>query len=83
MLSFMTHFPYTPSSPPKDNQSNPQSISTGNLGNWASKTRLTLLEEINKFLQKFKDTGGFEKLGKKFLPDEKAYFKAHNIPFYF
>ena len=47
------------------------------------KQDLTLLQEINKFLQKFKDTGGFEKLGKKFLPDEKAYFKAHNIPFYF
>ena len=47
------------------------------------KQDVTLLEEINKFLQKFKDTGGFEKLGKKFLPDEKAYFKAHNIPFYF
>jgi len=31
----------------------------------------------------FKDTGGFEKLGEQFLPEEKAYFKANDIPFYF
>jgi len=47
------------------------------------KQDITLLQAINKFLQEFKDTGGFEKLGEQFLPDEKAYFKAYNIPFYF
>ena len=47
------------------------------------KEDITLLQAINKFLQEFKDTGGFEKLGEQFLPEEKAYFKANNIPFYF
>ena len=47
------------------------------------KQDITLLQSINKFLQEFKDAGGFEKLGEKFLPEEKAFFKNNNIPFYF
>jgi polar amino acid transport system substrate-binding protein len=39
--------------------------------------------QINDFLENFRREGGFEKLGDEFLPDEKAYFKAHSIPFYF
>ncbi|MDG1991052.1 MAG: transporter substrate-binding domain-containing protein [Pirellulales bacterium] len=47
------------------------------------KQDITLLQAINKFLQVFQATGGFEDLGEQFLPEEKAYFKANNIPFYF
>ena len=47
------------------------------------KQDVTLLRSINAFLMKFKETGGFEKLGDKFLLKEKAYFKTNNIPFYF
>ena len=47
------------------------------------KRDVALLKSINAFLVKFKETGGFEKLGEEFLPKEKAYFKTNNIPFYF
>ena len=47
------------------------------------KQDITLLQSINEFLQEFKGAGGFEKLGEKFLPEEKAFFKNNNIPFYF
>ena len=47
------------------------------------KQDITLLQAINKVLQVFQATGGFEDLGEQFLPEEKAYFKANNIPFYF
>ena len=47
------------------------------------KQDVALLQSINEFLQEFKDAGGFEKLGETFLSEEKGYFKANNIPFYF
>ena len=43
----------------------------------------TLLEQVNRFLKDFRDEGGFERLGDEFLAEEKAYFKAEAIPFYF
>jgi polar amino acid transport system substrate-binding protein len=43
----------------------------------------SLRTQINSFLETFRREGGFEKLGDEFLPEEKAYFKAHAIPFYF
>lgn len=42
-----------------------------------------LRSDINKFLKAFRESGGFEKLGDEFLPEEKASFKAQGIPFYF
>jgi polar amino acid transport system substrate-binding protein len=39
--------------------------------------------DVNTFLKEFHAAGGFEKLGDEFLPEEKAAFKEHGIPFYF
>jgi hypothetical protein len=38
---------------------------------------------VDAFLDAFRAGGGFERLGDEFLPEEKAYFKRENIPFYF
>lgn len=38
---------------------------------------------INDFLKGFREKGGFEKLGDKFLRDQKEAFLKENIPFYF
>lgn len=42
-----------------------------------------LRRRVNEFLKKFRADGGFERLGDEFLGEEKAYFKAHAIPFFF
>lgn len=42
-----------------------------------------LLEKINAFLKEFRATGGFEKLGDKYLGDQKAAFREQGIEFYF
>jgi len=42
-----------------------------------------LRDQVNDFLKQFRAEGGFEKLGDEFLPEEKAAFKAQDIPFYF
>ena len=42
-----------------------------------------LRRRINAFLKAFRAEGGFERLGDEFLPEEKAYFKAQGLPFYF
>ncbi len=42
-----------------------------------------LRRQVNEFLRTFREQGGFEKLGDEFLAEHKAYFKAHDIPFYF
>ncbi|MGI9176507.1 MAG: transporter substrate-binding domain-containing protein [Pirellulales bacterium] len=42
-----------------------------------------LRRQVNEFLEAFRLEGGFEKLGDEFLAEQKAYFKAHDIPFYF
>ena len=39
--------------------------------------------DVDAFLDAFRAGGGFERLGDEFLPEEKAYFKRENIPFYF
>jgi len=54
--------------------------------NWAIGLRLDskdLREKINIFLQTFRASGGFEKLGDKYLSDQKAAFQAQGIAFYF
>jgi len=53
---------------------------------WAVGLRLgddALKAQVNEFLEAFRTAGGFERLGDEFLADEKAYFRAHDIPFYF
>ena len=42
-----------------------------------------LRQQVNAFLKKFRAEGGFEKLGDRYLSDQKADFKARGIPFYF
>ena len=85
MPSFTIHYPFTDITAAIQRQHEPFSIHSGKKL-WAiglRKQDITLLQAINKFLREFKDTGGFEKLGEQFLPEEKAYFKANDIPFYF
>lgn len=42
-----------------------------------------LLEQINAFLKTFRAAGEFEKLGNKYLGDQKAAFREQGIEFYF
>jgi len=42
-----------------------------------------LRRQIDDFLRAFRDSGGFDRLGDEFLAEQKAYFKEHDIPFYF
>jgi polar amino acid transport system substrate-binding protein len=42
-----------------------------------------LRRQVNEFLREFREQGGFERLGDEFLAEQKAYFKEHDIPFYF
>ena len=53
---------------------------------WAMALRqddTALLEKINAFLKDFRAAGGFEKLGDKYLGDQKAAFREQGIEFYF
>ena len=42
-----------------------------------------LRRRVNEFLEAFRADGGFERLGDEFLAEEKAFFKAQGLPFYF
>lgn len=42
-----------------------------------------LREKVNAFLKSFGESGGFEKLGDRWLPEQKAEFKRLGIPFLF
>lgn len=42
-----------------------------------------LKNQINTFLKKYREKGGFDSLGTKFLADQKKLFAKQNIPFYF
>ena len=42
-----------------------------------------LRRRVNEFLAAFRADGGFERLGDEFLAEEKAFFKAQGLPFYF
>lgn len=42
-----------------------------------------LRQAVNAFLHEFRAAGGFDGLATEFLPEEKAYFEQHSIPFYF
>jgi polar amino acid transport system substrate-binding protein len=42
-----------------------------------------LRERIDAFLKRFREEGGFERLGDEFLAEEKAAFREQGIPFLF
>lgn len=42
-----------------------------------------LIGRVNAFLAEFRSKGGLERLGDKWLPEEKAEFKKLGLPFYF
>lgn len=42
-----------------------------------------LREQIDDFLKRFREAGGFERLGDEFLAEEKAAFREQGIPFLF
>jgi polar amino acid transport system substrate-binding protein len=53
---------------------------------WAVGLRLgddALRAKVNAFIQSYRDSGGFERLGDKWLPEQKAEFKRLGIPFFF
>ncbi|MBJ7326887.1 MAG: transporter substrate-binding domain-containing protein [Chthoniobacterales bacterium] len=53
---------------------------------WAVALRLgdeELRSSVNAFLQKFRSSGGFDRLAAKYLAEEKAAFAAQGIPFFF
>ncbi len=57
-----------------------------NFENWGIGIRKNddeLKNQINKFLEDYKKNGGFEKLGDKYLSDQKKTFKELGIPFFF
>jgi polar amino acid transport system substrate-binding protein len=47
------------------------------------KDQSELKKQVNTFLKDFKASGGFERLGEKYLADQKEAFARLNIPFYF
>ncbi|HEY8900260.1 MAG TPA: transporter substrate-binding domain-containing protein [Chthoniobacterales bacterium] len=54
--------------------------------NWAIGLRLgddELREQVNAFLRDYKAAGGFEKLGDKYLGEQKRDFRERGVPFYF
>jgi len=54
--------------------------------NWAVALRhddTPLRDQINAFLKSFREQGGFDALGDKYLGDQKSAFKEQGIPFYF
>lgn len=54
--------------------------------NWAVGLRLdneALRNQINEFLKSFRASGGFERLGDKYLGDQKEAFHQQGLPFYF
>jgi polar amino acid transport system substrate-binding protein len=53
---------------------------------WAigiQKGNTELRDQVNKFLADYKAKGGFDKLGDKWLAEQKEAFKKMGIPFYF
>jgi polar amino acid transport system substrate-binding protein len=53
---------------------------------WAigvSKENTELLNQVNSFLQEFKKNGGFDKIGDKWLKEQKQAFKELSAPFTF
>lgn len=54
--------------------------------NWAIALRRdddALRTQINEFLQTFRKSSGFDRLGDKYLSEQKAAFEQQGLPFYF
>lgn len=53
---------------------------------WAAavkKGNVELLKSVNQFLKEYRASGGFEKLGDKYLGEEKKAFREMGVPFFF
>jgi len=53
---------------------------------WAVGLRLGddgLRARVNEFLASFRRDGGFERLGDEYLAEQKAFFRAQGVPFFF
>jgi polar amino acid transport system substrate-binding protein len=56
------------------------------LEDWAvgiQKGNRKLLDQVNLFIADFKQSGGFERLGDSYLPEQKAAFNKLGVPFVF
>ncbi len=42
-----------------------------------------LVQKINAFLKAYREKGGFDELGEKWLKEQKAAFKERGVPFVF
>ena len=42
-----------------------------------------LMAEVNRFIDEFKKSGGFDQLADKYLPEQKTAFKKLGVPFVF
>ena len=54
--------------------------------NWAVGLKMeneALRGQVNEFLKSFRKSGGFERLGNKYLGEQKEAFSQQGIPFYF
>jgi len=58
-------------------------VEEGNLAIGIRKGDDDLRQQVNAFLTAYKAEGGFEKLGDKWLKDQKDTFKKMGVPFYF
>jgi polar amino acid transport system substrate-binding protein len=53
---------------------------------WAVGLRMdeeVLRGQVNEFLREFRESGGFERLGEKYLGEQKKVFAEQGLPFYF
>lgn len=53
---------------------------------WAigvKRNRESLVKKINQFLKKFREEGGFDRLGERYLPEERKAFAKMGVPFVF
>jgi polar amino acid transport system substrate-binding protein len=49
----------------------------------ARKGNTGLLQQVNRFLKEFRNRGGFEELGNRYLKEQKEAFRQMGYPFYF
>jgi len=57
-----------------------------NREHWAVGLRLgddVLREKVNAFLREYRAAGGFERLGDRYLGEQKSDFRARGVPFFF
>ena len=84
-VSFTIRFPCSKTG--KDTRIEPEqsySLLNKRNGPWGfEKANDDLRKQMNDFIKQFKETGGFEQLGEKYLGENKKAFDDLGIPFYF